>query len=90
MDNFTELSDQIKTTSAEVSAILPLHVMARTIAGYRFGILAYYDHSVALEPIEGTSNKIKTRKRQAYGYRDTEFSKLGIMGIHDARYALAG
>jgi transposase len=29
-------------------------------------------------------------KRQAYGYRDTEFFKLKIMAIHLAKYALVG
>ena len=30
---------------------------------------------------EGTNNKIKTMKRQAYGFRDQEFFKLKILGI---------
>jgi transposase len=46
--------------------------------------------SISSGPIEGTNNKIKTLKRQAYGYRDTELFKLRIMGIHEAKYALAG
>ena len=28
--------------------------------------------------------------RQAYGYRDQEFFKLRILGIHEAKYALTG
>ncbi|WP_353616726.1 transposase [Desulfovibrio sp. Huiquan2017] len=40
--------------------------------------------------MEGTNNKIKTLKRQACGHRDTEFLKLKIMGIHEAKSALAG
>jgi hypothetical protein len=28
------------------------------------------------------NNKIKTMKRQAYGFRDKEFFKLKIMAIH--------
>jgi Transposase and inactivated derivatives len=75
---------------AEASEIRPLRVMAKTLAAYRFGILACYDHPISSGPIEGTNNKIKTLKRQAYGYRDTEFFKLRIMGIHEAKYALAG
>ncbi|CCH47531.1 ISL3 family transposase [Pseudodesulfovibrio piezophilus] len=50
----------------------------------------YYDHPILSGPIEGTNNKIKTLKRQAYGYRDTEFFKLRIMRIPQAKYALAG
>jgi len=29
-------------------------------------------------------------KRQAYGYRDMEFFKLKIPGLHETRYALVG
>ncbi|HEY5312176.1 MAG TPA: transposase, partial [Pirellulales bacterium] len=39
---------------------------------------------------EGTNNKIKTMKRQAYGFRDQEFLKLKIYAIHEAKYALVG
>ena len=72
------------------SGIGPLMSMARTLAGNRFGILAWYDHPISSGPMEGTNNKIKTMKRQAYGYRDQEFFKLRIMGIHEAKYALTG
>ncbi|WP_419788350.1 hypothetical protein [Pseudodesulfovibrio sp.] len=40
--------------------------------------------------MEGTSHKSKTLKRQAYGYRNTEFFKRNSMGIHEAKYALTG
>jgi hypothetical protein len=29
-------------------------------------------------------------KRQAYGFRDQEFLKLKILGIHQTKYALVG
>jgi len=54
------------------------------------GILAYYDFSISTGPLEGINNKIKTMKRQAYGFRDQEFFKLKIMGLHMTRYALIG
>jgi len=40
--------------------------------------------------LEGTNNKIKTMKRQAYGFRDLEFLKLKIFAIHRTKYALVG
>ncbi|MDX9755738.1 MAG: transposase, partial [bacterium] len=40
--------------------------------------------------LEGTNNKIKTIKRQAYGYRDREFFKLKIMSLHQCTYSLTG
>ncbi|MBR0238375.1 MAG: transposase, partial [Thermoguttaceae bacterium] len=41
-------------------------------------------------PLEGLNNKIKTLKRQAYGYRNLEFFKLKILALHTTRYALVG
>jgi hypothetical protein len=35
-------------------------------------------------------NRLKTMKRQAYGFRDKEFFKLKILAIHEARYELVG
>ena len=63
---------------------------ARTLAIYRTGILAWYDYRISTGPLEGTNNKIKTMKRQAYGFRDLEFFKLKIMALHEAKYALVG
>ena len=37
-----------------------------------------------------TPEAIKTLKRQAYGFRDMEYFKLKILGLHKARYALVG
>ena len=63
---------------------------AATLGVYRTGILAWYDYPISTGPLEGTNNKIKTMKRQAYGFRDMEFLKLKIMAIHEAKYALVG
>jgi hypothetical protein len=57
---------------------------------HAIGILAWYDFPISTGPLEGTNNKIKTMKRQAYGFRDIEFFKLKILGIHETRYALVG
>jgi len=57
---------------------------------YRFGILNWYDHHISSGPLEGINNKIKTLKRQAYGFRDLAFFKLRILAIHQAKYALTG
>lgn len=75
---------------ARSSEIMMLMKFANTLAAHRTGILAYYDHSISTGPLEGTNNKIKTMKRQAYGFRDLEFFKLKILAIHEARYALVG
>ena len=75
---------------AEASCIKQLQQMATTLSMYRSGILAYYDYPISTGPLEGTNNKIKTMKRQAYGFRDQEFFKLKIYALHRTRYALVG
>jgi transposase len=75
---------------AEASGVKALQQMAKTLAGHRAGLLAYYDVMISSGPMEGTNNKIKTMKRQAYGFRDLEFFKLKILGIHETKYALVG
>jgi transposase len=75
---------------ARVSGIRMLTRFANTLASHRSGILAYYDYPISTGPLEGINNKIKTMKRQAYGYRDMEFFKLKILAIHESRYALVG
>ena len=75
---------------ARVSKIPILSKFANTLMAYRKGILAYYDYPISTGPLEGTNNKIKTMKRQAYGFRDMEFFKLKIMAIHESKYALIG
>jgi transposase len=75
---------------AMVSRIRMLMKFAKTLAAHRTGILAYYDYPISTGPLEGTNNKIKTMKRQAYGFRDPEFFKLRILAIHETKYALVG
>ena len=75
---------------AESSGIKILHQMAKTLREHRAGLLAYYDVMITSGPMEGTNNKIKTMKRQAYGFRDQEFFKLKILAIHETKYALVG
>jgi transposase len=75
---------------AEASGIQVVQQMARTLAAHRSGLLAYYDVMISSGPLEGTNNKIKTMKRQAYGFRDREFFKLRILAIHETRYELVG
>lgn len=82
------LNDWIRRAGA--SGIRMLQQMATTLAGYRTGLLAYYDARITSGPMEGTNNKIKTMRRQAYGFRDKEFFELKILAIHEARYALIG
>ena len=75
---------------AQASGIKQMQTMATTIATHRKGILAWYDHSISTGPLEGLNNKIKTLKRQAYGFRDLAYFKLRIYAIHLAKFELIG
>jgi transposase len=75
---------------AESTGIRILKQFAKTLRFHAWGILAWYDHPISTGPLEGTNNKIKTMKRQAYGFRDPEFLMLKILGIHETTYALVG
>jgi transposase len=75
---------------ARASGIRILEQFADTLEEHEEGILAYYDFPISTGRLEGTNTKIQAMKRQAYGFRDREFYKLKILGIHEAEYALVG
>ena len=75
---------------AESTGIRMLHQFARTLRFHAHGLLAYYDYAISTGPLEGTNNKIKTMKRQAYGFRDHSFFILKLYALHESRYALVG
>ncbi len=75
---------------ADASGIRMLEKFARTLEEHCDGILAFYDYRISTGPLEGINNKIKTMKRQAYGFRDRAFFKLKILGLHRTKYALVG
>jgi transposase len=75
---------------AQETGIRFLKKFAATLLSLRSGILAYYHYRISTGPLEGMNNKIKTMKRQAYGFRDKEFFKLKIMALHETKYALVG
>jgi transposase len=75
---------------ARASGIRMLVQFAATLQEYQEGILAYYDYPISTGPLEGTNTKIQAMKRQAYGFRDHEFYKLKILGIHETKHALVG
>lgn len=75
---------------ARASGIRMLLQFAATLESFQEGILAYYDYPISTGPLEGTNTKIQAMKRQAYGFRDHEFFKLKILGIHETKHALVG
>lgn len=75
---------------ARASGIRVLRTMANTLEGFRNGILDWYLYPISTSPLEGTNNKIKTMKRQAYGYRDLEYFRLKLYALHQTKFKLIG
>jgi transposase len=75
---------------ARASGVRLLIQFADTLQEHQEGVLNYYDFKISTGPLEGTNTKIQLMKRQAYGFRDHEFFKLKILGLHEARHALVG
>ncbi len=68
----------------------PLKKLAFTLLKHMNGILNYFKHRISNGRIEGTNNKIKTLKRQVYGFRDIEYFKLRLLHLHVQKRRLAG
>ena len=50
-------------------------------------LVNYFKHKITNGKTEGINNKIKTMKRQAYGFRDMEYFKLRLYNLHKVRYS---
>lgn len=72
------------------SQIKELVRVARTLLGHFEGLLTFFKHRLTNAKTEGINNKIKTLKRQAYGYRDMEYFKLRLYHLHKQETSLIG
>ena len=68
---------------ARQSKVCQLLRMSNTIAGFKTGILAWYDCHFSNAKVEGINNKIKVLKRQAYGFNDDKYLRLRLFALHD-------
>ena len=75
---------------AEWSEIPEMLDFVKTLRKHYLKILNYHYCEITSGPLEGLNNKIKTLKRQSYGFRDQEYFKLKILAIHRARYTFVG
>ncbi len=75
---------------ALMSEIKPLVKVGLTLITHKKGILNYFFHRITSASVEGTVNKIKTLKRQAYGFRDMVYFKLRLYHLHYQGYSLTG
>ena len=64
--------------------------VAKTISSLKTAFLNYFKHRITSGRIEGINNKIKTLKRQAYGFRDMVYFKLRLFHLHKQGYSLSG
>ena len=71
------------------SDVKQLRTMACTLTDHLDGMLHYYPHKITNGLLEGLNNKIKTMKRQAYGFRDMEYFSLRLYDLHATRYAFS-
>jgi len=75
---------------ALTSGIKPFIHLGLTLNKYKDQILNYFKFPITNAMVEGINNKIKTLKRQAYGFRDMEYFKLRLYHLHRTRYSFAG
>lgn len=67
------------------SGIRELQKVGRTLLRHGMDLLNYFKHPISNGKTEGINNKIKTMKRQAYGFRDIEYFKLRLYYLHKTR-----
>lgn len=72
---------------AMTSDVKQLREMASTLIDHFLGVIHYYPHKISNGLLEGLNNKIKTMKRQAYGFRDMEYFTLRLYDLHADRYS---
>ena len=77
-------------TDAEKSGIKHLMKVSKTLMHHSHGLLNFFYHRISCGLIEGINNKIKTLKRQAYGFRDIPYFKLRLYHLHAQAYSLTG
>lgn len=70
--------------------LMPLRKLSMSLMAHMTGILNYFDYRITNGRMEGTNNKIKTLKRQAYGFRDKVYFRLRLLHLHEQKARLTG
>ena len=95
-----KLSEAYRQTSEPVMADMMLEIMdlckatknkhllwfGRLIENHFEGVIAHATYRISAGKIEGLNNKIKTLRRQGYGYPDDEYFFLKIFDISRKAY----
>jgi transposase len=69
------------------AGIYELRRLALTILRHGEDMVKFFRHKITNGKTEGINNKIKTMKRQAYGFRDMDYFKLRLYNLHKTRYS---
>lgn len=64
---------------AAASEQKPLRTLAQTLSDWRAAIVSFMKYRITNGATEGTNNKVKTIKRQAYGHRNRQYLKSRIL-----------
>lgn len=73
------------------TGLKPLIRVANTLENHLSPLVNYYKHGkISNGMAEGINNKIKTLKRQSYGFRDLEYFKLRLYHLHAQKHRLCG
>lgn len=72
------------------SLIRPLITYAKSLLKHQKAVLNYFIYPLTNARTEGIINKIKTLKKQSYGFRNMNNFMLKIYSIHKSRYSLIG
>jgi transposase len=73
--------DAIETGIDELAKV------GKTLLRHWQGLTNYFKHKITNGKTEGINNKIKTMKRQAYGFRDMEYFKLRLYNLHTVNHS---
>ena len=83
LDNVQEMADTIEYIIGLCRSVQNKHFdwFSRLLEEHLEGIIAHAIYSISTGKVEGINNKIKTMRRQAYGFRDDEYFFLKILDI---------
>lgn len=72
------------------TALMPLRNLAMSLLRHMTGVLNYFKYQITNGKMEGINNKIKTLKRQAYGFRDKIYFRLRLLHLHAQKVQITG
>ena len=75
-DKITEIIDLCQSTSCK-----PLHWFGRLLLNHFEGIIAHATYHISSGKVEGINQRIKTLRRQGYGYPDDEYIFLKLFDM---------